>query len=316
MPLIFPACILHKIQGKRYSYKETKQIFLERMDAWEAGRFVTLVRSLESHSSSGLRQRPGPDEVETESMAKRCDAMVKDGKLRPAIRTLIEREGGKLLRPTDHCSKTGLPVLEVLRNKHPDAIIPADEDFDAYSYEPDSLGISCYEEDIQQIVRRMSGGAGPSGVDAELAKDWLLRHKVRSEELRVEIAHWTMVMANRQPDYATYRGLNAGRMLASDKEPGVRPICCGEIWLCLIYKAAIDGEAKTLARRACGNVQLCAGLQAGIEGNLHALKESWPESGGWTFDAGTAEQPTPKRYKAIVDGVQIPFCRRRHMGEA
>ena len=122
-------------------------------------------------------------------------------------------------------------------------------------------------------MRQISGEAGPSGVDAELAKDWLLRHKVCSEELRVEIAHWTMVMVNRSPDYATYRGLNVGRMLASDKEPGVHPICCGEIWLHLIYKAAIDGEAKTLARRACGNVQLCAGLQAGIEGNLHALKE-------------------------------------------
>ena len=119
----------------------------------------------------------------------------------------------------------------MLRNKHPDAIIPADEDFDEYSYEPDSLGISCYEGDIQQIVRRMSGGASPSGVDAELAKDWLLRHKVHSEELQVEIAHWTMVMANRSPYYATYMGLNAGRMLALDKDTGVRPICCGEIWL-------------------------------------------------------------------------------------
>jgi len=86
MPLIFPACILHKIQGKWYSYKETKQIFLERIDAWEAGRIVTLVQSLEDHSSSGLQHRPGPDEVETKSMAKRFDAMVKDGKLCPAVR--------------------------------------------------------------------------------------------------------------------------------------------------------------------------------------------------------------------------------------
>jgi len=100
----------------------------------------------------------------------------------------------------------------------------------------------------------MSGGAGLSCVDTEMAKDWLLRHKVRYEELRVEIAHWTMVMANCSPDYATYRGLNAGRMLALDKEPDMRPIYCGETWLHLIYKAAIDGEAKIMTRRACGNV--------------------------------------------------------------
>ena len=93
--------------------------------------------------------------------------------------------------------------------------------------------------------------------------------------------------------------LDAVRILAYDKEPGVRPICCGEMWLRLVYNAAIDGEAKTLARRACGNVQLCAGLQAGIEGNLHALKESWSESGGWTFDAGNAGQPTPKTIQTL-----------------
>ena len=54
-------------------------------------------------------------------------------------------------------------------------------------------------------------------------------------------------------------------------------------------------------RRVYDNVQLCAGLQVGIKGNLHALKESWPELGGWTFDDGTDKNPTPK-YKAIEDG--------------
>ena len=42
-PLIFPACILHKMHGKKYTYHETKNIFNQRMDAWEAERIVTLV---------------------------------------------------------------------------------------------------------------------------------------------------------------------------------------------------------------------------------------------------------------------------------
>ena len=75
---------------------------------------MTLIRSIEEHSDCRLRRRPGSDEMGEESMARHFDAMVKNGKLRPAVRTLTEREGGKLLRPTDTCSKTQLPVLTVL----------------------------------------------------------------------------------------------------------------------------------------------------------------------------------------------------------
>ena len=61
-------------------------------------------------------------------------------------------------------------MLEVLHSKHPDAVIPANEHFDDYGYEADSLGISCHEKDIQQTVRQIPGGAAPSDVDAKLAK--------------------------------------------------------------------------------------------------------------------------------------------------
>jgi hypothetical protein len=94
-----------------------------------------------------------------------------------------------------------------------------------------------------------------------------------------------MLLGNGSPDYSKYRALNAARMLAVDKEPGVRPLACGEIWMRLIGRCVLDGESKQQAREACGNVQLCAGLQAGIEGNLHAVQKVWPESAGWTFDA-------------------------------
>ena len=85
--------------------KETKAIFKQRMDDWEAGYTVTLVRSLEEHASCGLRMRPVVDKLETELMPRRFAAMVKNGKLWLAVRTMTERERGKLLHPIDQCKK-------------------------------------------------------------------------------------------------------------------------------------------------------------------------------------------------------------------
>jgi hypothetical protein len=38
---------------------------------------------------------------------------------RSAVRNLTNRDQGGVLQPDDACTKTGLPVLEVLRGKHP-----------------------------------------------------------------------------------------------------------------------------------------------------------------------------------------------------
>jgi len=92
-------------------------------------------------------------------------------------------------------------------------------------------------------------------------------------------------------------------MLAVDKEPGVRPLACGEIMMRLWGKSALAAEAKELARDACGNNQTCAGLQAGIEANVHAIRAVWPESGGWTFDRGTEANPT-NIFQQLLDGTE------------
>ena len=70
------------------------------MDKWEQGQIVNLIRFIEEHSDCGLRRRPGIDETEEESMARRFNAMVKNGKLRPAIRTLTKRVASSYAPPT------------------------------------------------------------------------------------------------------------------------------------------------------------------------------------------------------------------------
>ena len=191
----------------------------------------------------------------------------------------------------------------MLRQKHPDPIIPAEDHFDEYETTPDSVGVFCYEEDVAKACAKMRGASGPCGVDSDLLKGWLLRYGTRSDKLREEMALWACMLANASPAYAKYRAVNAARMLAADKQPGVRPLACGEVYMRLWARCTIAAECKELARDACGNTQLCGGLQAGIEGSCHAIRAIWPESGGWTFDRGTAAEPT-NVFEQLLDGAE------------
>ena len=66
--------------------------------------------------------------------------------------------------------------------------------------------------------------------------------------------------------------LLASRLVALDKQPGVRPIGLGEILRRVISKAIVQ-VAKPDIEEACGFVQKCSGMPAGIEAAVHAMQE-------------------------------------------
>ena len=86
----------------------------------------------------------------------------------------------------------------------------------------------------------------------------------------------------------------------------------------LIFQQRMDkweqGQIVTLIHSIeehsdCGLRRRPGIVQAGIEGNLHAVREVWPESGGWTFDAGTEESPTNQQYTARGEnGENLPLA--------
>jgi hypothetical protein len=75
------------------------------------------------------------------------------------------------------------------------------------------------------------------------------------------------------------------RLVALDKQPGVRPVAIGEIWQQCIAKGNLV-ESGAEAKGACGSVQLCTGLEAGIEGALHAVCLRTETNGSMQFRAG------------------------------
>ncbi len=95
----------------------------------------------------------------------------------------------------------------------------------------DSMPVYCFEECVAKAAARLSGSAGPCGVDAEMLKNWLLRHGDYSGRLRDAMATWVDWLSNGSPPYAAYHAVNTVRTVALDKSPGVRPLGIGESWM-------------------------------------------------------------------------------------
>jgi hypothetical protein len=199
-----------------------------------------------------------------------------------------------VLLPSDLDEKKGEgTVLEALIEKHPKPRVPALEDFEEYEVVPDFVVIDVTEEVVEQVSARLSGSAGPGGSDAQSVQHWMLRHGQASQLLRQSVRDYVDWIANGSPPWAAIRALKAGRLVALDKCPGIRPIGVGETWSRLFAKCVLF-VARSEAKEACGVDQLCGGLEAGIEGGIHAMRSLWKahaEEEKWGFllvDAGNA----------------------------
>ena len=181
---------------------------------------------------------------------------------------------GGLCRPYDKCTKTGDNVIDVLQSENPTVRVPNAGDFDAYPHSEEQLTsfpVYCIEDEVSTRASGLPGGTGPSGVDGTHLKNLLLRHKWGSKRLYQEMAEWIELLSNTTPDYAVYRAVNSGHILAADKDPGVRGLSCGKICMRHWSQCNLD-QTKGQAMATCQNKQMGTGLKSGIEGNLHAVR--------------------------------------------
>ena len=89
--------------------------------------------------------------------------------------------------------------------------------------------MDCDQESVQRVADRMKGRAGPSSVDVQAMSQMLLKFGKNSQVLWEEMASWVEWLGNDSPPWAAYRALMACRLVALDKQPGVRPLGIGEV---------------------------------------------------------------------------------------
>ena len=77
------------------------------------------------------------------------------------------KEKGGVLQPDYTCPKTGLPVLDVLRPKHPETLRPLAHSLEAYRNKPPAMvPVDITDTMVATVARRLSGLAGTGrGVD-------------------------------------------------------------------------------------------------------------------------------------------------------
>eukprot|EP00957_Ditylum_brightwellii_P093438 7116012-Ditylum_brightwellii.AAC.1 len=76
---------------------------------------------------------------------------------------------------------------------------------------------------VEKVARKLSGAAGPDGVDAVTLADWLLRYGVVSHKLREVIAKFARWVGNTFPPWTAIHAFVSSRLIGLDKCPGTRP---------------------------------------------------------------------------------------------
>ena len=207
-PMVFIATILEKAPGV-VKASDIRRRLEQRMDYWEQGHHVALTDDTETLMEA--RSHPGRRPSDPEAQARAFHGKVLSGRLRSAVRGLTSREGGGVFHPDDPCSKTGRPVLDVLKEKHPDLREPPLIGHPHGAFEPveadewkKPIQLDFTAELVEQVGRHLSGSAGPDGVDSTDLRHWLLQFGKESERLRQEMAAWCSWLANECPPWAAY----------------------------------------------------------------------------------------------------------------
>jgi hypothetical protein len=263
--------------------RDARQRIAKRQDTWEKGQFTMLVEDTLRSMEAYLSHKQGT--TTPEQRTKTFHQKVLRGNVRGAVRYLTEREKGGILYLDDIDENSGDTVQSVLESKHPDAWTPGVNALTGYPFIPDFVDLDITEDTIKVTTRRLSGGAGLGGTDAHALQQWLLHFGKSSRLLRQATADLVDGLANSFSPWAAYRALMAGRLVALDKCPGVRPIGVGETWWRLAAKATLLVSGCD-AKERCGIDQLCAGLEAGIKGGIYVIDELWrqhEEEEEWGF---------------------------------
>ena len=129
---------------------------------------------------------------------------------------------------------------------------------------------------IRSTSLNTHGAAGPSGLDAYAWRRLCTSFKTASHSLCESLALSARRLCSDYVDPSCVYPLLASRLIALDKNPGVRPIGIGETPRRIIAKAVLSVTRGDI-QNAAGSVQLCAGQTAGVEAAAHAVQKCFQQ---------------------------------------
>ena len=167
-------------------------------------------------------------------------------------------------------------LQESLKSKHPAAkqaceqvMLSSDAEFRSEPVIFESISGAL----IQRLSKEVQGSGGPSQLDAD---NWKLMtnasmFKPHSDNLCEAVADLTKRLATEQVSPDLLQEFTSSRLIALDKNPGIRPIGVGEIIRRVCSKAVLFVIRDDI-QAACGPLQTCTGIKSGSEAAIHAMR--------------------------------------------
>ena len=124
---------------------------------------------------------------------------------------------------------------------------------------------------IRSAALKVTGAAGPSGLDAHEWRRLCTSHKGASRDLCASLATVARRICSSYVDPTSIKPLLACHLIALNKHPGVRPIGTGDTARRIIAKAVLSIAAPDI-QDTSGCLQTCGGQISGIEAAVHAVR--------------------------------------------
>jgi len=247
----------------------------QRLKLWKEGDLPSLIDECRTiQSRFGLQ----PPNVSMDSETARLFAkLMFEGKTKAALDVVSSRGRCSVLN-LDQAVDPDSPscvVRDVLKSKHPSAqplymecLLPGwDNPPPSHPVIFDSLNAAV----IRSAALRTKGAAGPSGLDAHCWRRLCTSFQGASGELCSAIALFARRLCTSYLSPGLLSSFLACRLIALDKQPGVRPIGICEVVRRIVAKAALS-VIRTDIQASAGSFQLCAGQMAGAEAAIHSVR--------------------------------------------
>ena len=250
---LMPVLLLQK-PARRLKTSDLISCLERRLDCWKKGNLEELLwegRTIQQHIPSTSISHQNND-----CLAHTFSNLMFQGKVSAALRLLSEKNKGGVLHLDDSIGPT--KVREVLVSKHPqgqqatpDVIIPSEPtDVHPVMFEPLDATM------IKSAALQTSGAAGPSGLDAIGWRRLCTSYRSASTDLCQSLALSAKRICTSLIDPLSIAPLLACRLIALDKNPGVRPIGIGEIPRRIIAKAILHITKQDI-QEAAGSLHMC-----------------------------------------------------------
>ena len=234
-----PTLLLQKPTRENCSHKVATDHLRRRLDLWRDRNLESLLdegRCLQMHVHGG--HKPGGRLKGQKDHAREFGLSMASGQVHQALRTLAEQttpelasgvlQAGETITLADGRSAT---VKDLLTEKHPQAERATSNIL--INGDPTNVNPIRFEALTPKLIERVAvqckGSAGPSGLDADAWRRLCVSLKGPSTKMCQSLASLARLLATKEVSPSAVGPLMACRLIALDKNPGVRPIGVCEV---------------------------------------------------------------------------------------